>query len=162
MHSLVIIPFLFSHKWAGCSILRSTCIVHTVSYGTRTQIRKNITINNWCVVVLTSLSFDLVFRWSLRLFCFEGTISFLFLLYLPGQNSQPKWACKTRHFGYGIDFFPQNLKSGHRLHRDRSKGNTNPNGRVKREKSGGKSHEMKAKSTRPFGLVIAKIYSQQQ
>ena len=74
-----------------------------------------------------------------------------------GQNSQPKWACKTRHFGYGIDFFPQNLKSGHRLHRDRSKGNTNPNGRVKREKSGGKSHEMKAKSTRPFGLVIAKI-----
>jgi hypothetical protein len=108
------------------------------------------------VVVLTSLSFDLVFRWSLRLFCFEGTISFLFLLYLPGQNSQPKWACKTRHFGYGIDFFPPNLKSCHRLHRDRSKGIPNPNGRVKREKSGGKSHEMKAKSTRPFGLVIAK------
>jgi hypothetical protein len=76
-----------------------------------------------------------------------------------GQNSQPKWACKTRHFGYGIDFFPQNLKSGHLLHRDRSKGNTNPNGRVKREKSGGKSHEMKAQSTRPFGLVIAKICS---
>jgi hypothetical protein len=49
------------------------------------------------------------------------------------------------------------LKSGHRLHRDRSKGNTNPNGLVKREKSGGKSHEMKAKSTSPFGLVIAKI-----
>jgi hypothetical protein len=79
-----------------------------------------------------------------------------------GQNSQPKWACKTRHFGYGIDFVSQNLKSGHRLNRDRSKGNTNPNGRVKREKSGVKSHEMKAKSTRPFGLVIAKIYSQQQ
>jgi hypothetical protein len=81
-----------------------------------------------------------------------------------GENSQPKWACKTRHFGYGIDFFPQNLKSGHRLPppRHRSKGNTNPNGRVKREKSGGKSHEMEAQSTRPFGLVIAKIYSHQQ
>ena len=73
------------------------------------------------------------------------------------NDSQPKWSCKTRHFGYGTDFFPQNLKSGHRLHRDRSKGNTNPNGLVKREKNGGKSHEMKAKSTRPFGLVIAKI-----
>ena len=75
--------------------------------------------------------------------------------YSTGQNSQPKWACKTRHFGYGIDFFPQNLKSGHRLHRDRSKGNTNPNGRVKREKSVGKSHEMKANSTRPFGLGVS-------
>jgi hypothetical protein len=69
-----------------------------------------------------------------------------------GQNTQPKWACKTQHFGYGIDFFSQNLKSGQRLHRAIEASEI-----PKREKSGGKSHEMKAKSTRPFGLVIAKI-----
>jgi hypothetical protein len=43
-------------------------------------------------------------------------------------------------------------QSGQRLHRAIEASEI-----PKREKSGGKSHEMKAKSTRPFGLVIAKI-----
>jgi hypothetical protein len=87
-------------------------------------------------------------------FGFEGMIFWIFqdfqLLLQPARTPNPNGLVN----GYGIDFFPQNLKSGHRLHRDRSKGNTNPNGLVKHEKSSGKSHEMKAKSTSPFGLVI--------
>ena len=124
------------------------------------ECRATVQVQFWfwfLVLVLFSRKKKEMYILYFRIFFFQD-----FQRKTPDPNGRVKREIILVRGNKGIDFFPQNLKSGHRLHRDRSKGNTNPNGRVKREKSGVKSHEMKAKSTRPFGLVIAKIYSQQQ